>query len=188
MTARRWQAEAQVHALYVMASVMMTSACLLLMVGSARAAAPLAVASMTTNAQTDPIGVGTAAPRLGWILASSNRDETQSAYQVLVASSLSVLAADHGDVWNSGVVESSNSVDVDYGGAELKAGVRYYWKARVWDQGDAISDWSAPAYWQMGLLANSDWGDAQWIGVPNPGSAEPQPAPYLRGDFSVKSG
>lgn len=151
----------------------------------AHAAGRVSVASVTTDAETNPLGLGSQSPHLGWVLAASVRDESQSAYQVLVASSPDVLAVDHGDVWNSGVVASSDSVNVQYGGAALQSGARYYWKVRVWDQSGQVSDWSAPAHWQMGLLSASDWGNAQWVGVANPSSSQPQPAPYLRDDFQV---
>jgi alpha-L-rhamnosidase len=48
----------------------------------------------------------------------------QSAYQLLVASDLSLLAGDHGDLWNSGKVDSAQSTHVPYAGAPLAS--RWY--------------------------------------------------------------
>src|SRR2546430_12028960 len=39
-----------------------------------------------------------------------------------------------------------------YGGPALESGQRYYWQARVWDDAGRSSPWSAPAFWEMGLL------------------------------------
>jgi len=56
---------------------------------------------------------------------------------------------------------------------------------RVWDGAGAASAWSAPAFWEMGLLDPSYW-QASWI---SPGWDEdvqvPQPAPLLRATFTV---
>ncbi len=53
----------------------------------------------------DPLGVDVANPRLFWKLESHVRSQRQSAYQILIASSLKKLAQDNGDLWDSGTVE-----------------------------------------------------------------------------------
>jgi alpha-L-rhamnosidase len=158
---------------------------LMLFAGVARADATLAVRSLTTNSLTDPLGVDNQAPTFGWVVSSTQRGETQAAYRIRVATSPSVLAAGHGDVWDSGEVTSGNSTSVTYGGPALTTGTRYYWEVQVTDQSGHTSAWSAPAHWQMGLLSRSDWGNAQWIGAADPSQQNPQPAPYVRGDFQV---
>jgi len=111
----------------------------------------------------DPIGVDSAQPRLSWVLESSLRNQRQTAYQVLVASRPEWLAAQRGDLWDSGRVESADSVHVPYGGAPLRSRQRCFWKVRVWDGDGRASDWSAPASWEMALLRPEDW-RAHWIG------------------------
>ena len=44
----------------------------------------------------------------------------------------------------------------------LQSGKIYSWKIRYWDQADQASPYSAPAHFDMGLLAASDW-QAKWI-------------------------
>ncbi|MDW5288141.1 sulfatase [Formosa sp. PL04] len=64
----------------------------------------------------------------------SNDSEKQSAYQILVASSIQNIDNNIGDVWNSDKVESEISNGVAYAGKPLKSNHDYYWKLRVWDE------------------------------------------------------
>ncbi|MDR1340895.1 MAG: alpha-rhamnosidase, partial [Prevotellaceae bacterium] len=64
--------------------------------------------------QTEPIGIDVSAPRFGWRLNDSGhvRGQRQTAYSILVASSLRKLTETGADVWNSGKVNSPQSVSV----------------------------------------------------------------------------
>ena len=118
----------------------------------------------------DPLGIDTPQPRLSWVLESnkrSAREQRQSAYQILVASSRQRIKADDGDLWDSGKVGSEQSIQVQYAGKPLVSEQECFWKARVWDQGGRPSGWSDPATWSMGLLQPSDW-HAKWIGLDEP--------------------
>src|SRR5438876_1000799 len=81
----------------------------------------------------DPLGIDVERPRLSWMLPPGERGRKQSAYQVLVASSPAILAKDRGDRWDSGRVDSEQSVFVPYGGRPLASGDACTWKVRVWD-------------------------------------------------------
>ncbi len=111
---------------------------------------------------TDLLGVDTPQPRLSWLLESTQRGECQTAYQVLVASSPERLGHDKGDLWDSGKVASDQSIQVKYAGKPLSSRQPCYWKVRVWDKNGRASDWSQPAFWTMGLLADKDW-RGRWI-------------------------
>lgn len=134
----------------------------------------------------NPTGIDVIEPRLSWILKSERRSETQSAYQILVASSDESLERDKGDLWNSGKVKSDQSNQVVYKGKTLKSRMHCYWKVRVWDGSGRVSAWSEPAMWTMGLLESGDW-QAKWIGY----DAQP-PAVYGQGQIpdqlSLKGG
>lgn len=137
----------------------------------------------------DPAAIGAVQPRLSWLLAPVRpgaRGLKQTAYQVLVASSVEALAGDRGDLWDSGRVESGQMNQVAYAGKALASRQRAHWKVRVWDQDGRASAWSAPATWRMGLLHEGDWGEAKWIGdaTPAPEGYEPLPAPLLRKTFA----
>ncbi len=110
----------------------------------------------------DPIGLDVARPRFSWTLVHVERGRVQSAYQILVASKLEYLAKDIGDMWDSGKVCSSQSVNVEYAGKPLESCKTYYWKVRWWDDRGYVSPWSKVAKFEMGLLKPEDW-RAKWI-------------------------
>ena len=98
-----------------------------------------------------PLNVDVAYPRLSWVFRSDHRGEAQHAYQVLVASTVSSLAQDRGDLWDSGKISSDQSIQIPYAGVPLKSGLQCFWKVRVWDKSDQPSLWSRPGFWSMGL-------------------------------------
>ena len=120
----------------------------------------------------NPLGIDAVRPRLSWIVQSGEREQGQTAYQVLVASTSHRLAEDDGDLWDSGKVGSDATLHLAYDGKPLSSRARCYWKVRVWDKTGRPSPWSKPATWTMGLLAAADWG-ARWIAFDDP----VQPAP-----------
>ncbi|MCC6485856.1 MAG: family 78 glycoside hydrolase catalytic domain [Candidatus Hydrogenedentes bacterium] len=134
---------------------------------------------------SDPLGIDVVNPRLSWVLDTSKHGARQTAYQVLVADDESLLKADQGNVWDSGRVESDQSVQVVYGGKPLESRARCFWKVRVWDESGQASPWSAPAFWTMGLLSLAEW-QGQWIGCDwmkdNAGAL-----PWMRKTFEIES-
>ena len=137
----------------------------------------------------NPEGIDLLNPRLSWEISSNKRNTLQTAYQVIVASTPEKLAAGEGDLWNSGIVKSSQSVHVSYDGASLKSRTNCYWKVKVWSN-NGESDWSRPAYWSMGLLYYADW-KGRWIGLDSsfPWDSEEKfsrlSARYFRKEFKV---
>ena len=110
------------------------------------------VRQLTTENAHNPLGIDVARPRLSWQLSSPDRDQKQTAYQILVSSSPSDLAKSQGDVWDSGKVNSGQSVNVQYGGPDLASRTRYYWEVRVWDGQGLPSAWSPPAWWETAIM------------------------------------
>jgi alpha-L-rhamnosidase len=145
---------------------------LLLAVTLARAAAPsLRPTELKCEYRVNPQGIDETQPRLSWILAAANpamRDLKQSAYRIIVASTPAGAATMKGDLWDSGRVDSPDSVLVPYKGKALESGMRAYWRVQVWDQAGAPSAWSAAAQWSMGLLKPGDW-KGKWIGLDETG-------------------
>ncbi len=146
---------------------------------------------------TDPLGIDVLRPRLSWRLVavdSDARGQRQTAYQLLVASTKALLDQDRGDLWDSGMVASDQSVHVVYAGRPLASGVECFWKVRVKDEEGVTSAWSEPARWTMGLLERSEW-SAQWIGADEVFSREKGwpppdnkvPDPWLRKTFELKA-
>lgn len=128
------------------------------------AATTVSVSGLTCEYLTDPLGIDVTSPRLSWKLTDSNntRGQRQTAYQILLASSLSNLNSDIGDLWNSGTVGSSQSALVAYNGTTLTSGQDCYWKVRVWDKDNQASNWSTNARFSIGLLNPADW-KGSWI-------------------------
>ena len=112
--------------------------------------------------QVNPLTVDTRHPRLFWIVTSPARGAKQTAYQILVASSPQSLAADQGDLWDSGKVASDETTQIEYRGCPLASEAECFWKVRVWDTQNRPSAWSQVAQWTMGLLKPEDW-RASWI-------------------------
>ncbi len=141
------------------------------------------VADLRCDYAANPLGVDSANPRLFWKLESNARGQRQTAYQILVASSKQNLAQDKGDLWDSGKVDSDETIQIQYAGKELKSSQQVFWKVRAWDAGGRVSAWSKPATWTMGVLNNADW-QARWIGAADTNI----PSLLLRREFTVKPG
>ncbi|WP_319503492.1 glycoside hydrolase family 78 protein [uncultured Draconibacterium sp.] len=133
----------------------------------------------------NPVGIDIEQPRLSWQLYSDQQNVVQSAYEIRVAGSVNELSSKSKQLWNSGKVESDQSVNVVYGGPKPESMQRVYWQVRVWDNTGKASAWSEPAYWEMGILGPELW-KASWISLPNePESKDSQPAQYYRNEFST---
>lgn len=152
--------------------------------------ASITVTDLRCEHQLKPLGIDERQPRLSWVWQSRKRDQAQTAYQVLVASTRAALDQDQGDIWDSGRTVDSRSVEVAYHGRPLASRTRYHWKVRVWDREGRASPWSAPARWETAFLDPSEW-TARWLndGKPSPvrdeAFYEDDPAPLFRRDFEI---
>ncbi len=108
----------------------------------------------------NPLGIDVKAPRLSWEVNDTRRGAVQSAYQIVVHDVAGQA------VWDTGKVDSDQSIHVVYQGKPLQSGCRYAWKVRTWDGHGRSSDFSEPAWWEMGLLRTKDW-TGRWIAPEN---------------------
>ena len=131
-----------------------------------RAEGPQPPTDLRCEYLSNPIGIDVREPRFSWVLHHTARAQAQSAYQVLVSSRPEGVNRDSGDVWDSGRVASSDSIQVVYAGKPLVSGKTYYWKVRYWDSAGNASPYSAVAQLEMGLLSRDEW-KGQWIGGDN---------------------
>jgi alpha-L-rhamnosidase len=117
----------------------------------------------------NPIGINVSSPRFEWQLFDSKhvRGQSQTAYNILVASSLKKLTETKADVWNSGKINSSQSVLVPFGGEKLRSSSAYFWKVMVYDKDGKPSKWSEPARFATGILDSAEWNTAEWIKHPS---------------------
>src|SRR5450631_1846507 len=65
---------------------------------------------------TTPLGMDTKNPVLSWKLQDPRQGARQTAYEIQVASSSASLTAGKPDVWDSGRVESDDSIGAKYAG------------------------------------------------------------------------
>jgi alpha-L-rhamnosidase len=114
---------------------------------------------------TEPIGIDVSTPRFGWQLFDSKhvRGQRQTAYHILVASSVDKLTETEADIWNSGKINSPESVFTPFEGKKLRSSKAYFWKVQVYDKDGNPSEWSEPARFVTGILDSVEWNDAAWI-------------------------
>lgn len=124
-------------------------------------------AQLQCESMREPLGIDITSPRLSWQLQDDRHGAAQTAYQIRVATSLAQLKQASSLLWDSGRTTSSESVNVPYAGPAVTSRQRYYWQVRVWDQAGKVGPYSAPSWWEMGLLSPSDW-NAKWIADTNP--------------------
>ncbi|GAA3891764.1 alpha-L-rhamnosidase [Leifsonia kafniensis] len=152
------------------------------------AASVLSVSALKTDELVNPLGIDNHTPALSWKLTSSVNGQRQSAYRVRVASSSAALSgSSQGDIWDSGKVDSADSVGIVYGGPALTSQTRYYWTVQVWGANGDIASASEPSWWEMGLLNPADWQGADWI-TPRLDDSESWSDFVLDSDFTIKSG
>jgi alpha-L-rhamnosidase len=118
---------------------------------------------LRTDDLASSLGLDDPFPRFAWQLRDTRRGARQTAYRIQVATKPDLLSAGKPDAWDSGRLESSQSLGVVYHGAALVPSTRYYWRVLAWDQnGEPYPD-SEAASWETGLLSQDGW-RAQWIG------------------------
>jgi alpha-L-rhamnosidase len=155
----------------------------------------VSVVDLAVNGRYDaPLGLGDARPSLSWrmtgdgLAAAKCRAargicplDRQVAYEIEAAESEASLSA--GElIWDTGRVPSGRQTDVRFG-PELESRDQVAWRVRVWDAENEVSTWSDPEMFSVGLLEQSDWGQARWI--EDAGRVESDPLPILARQFRV---
>ncbi len=144
------------------------------------------VQKLVTEYLENPIGIDVSKPRFSWQIISDGQNVKQSAFEIRVADSPQNLNKKSALIWTSGKVESDKSVNVEYGGSPLKSMEKAYWQVRVWDNNNKVTDWSEPAFWEMGILESETW-KANWIAFGNEiEKVGSKPSQYFRKEFQVK--
>ena len=141
-------------------------------------------ADLICEYRTNPLGIDVTQPRLGWRLPNDHPNARQRAYRILAASTPSLLREGAADLWDSGKIDSDQSIHIPYAGKRLGSRQRVHWNVTVWDERGEASV-SAPAWFELGLLKPGDW-KARWIGATLTGGPRTNvPAPYLRKAFTL---
>jgi alpha-L-rhamnosidase len=166
-------------------------------VGAAGRGPDVEVVNLSVDGRRDsPAGLDNPRPTLAWQMVETGHGrahpchrpgarracpgDEQTAYEVQAAATAGDLA-DGELIWETGRVEGSEQ-RVVFGG-EVGSRDTVAWRVRVWDADGRPSGWSDPATWSMGLLEQSDWGNARWIDHPD--RTEAQPMPMFARQFRV---
>jgi alpha-L-rhamnosidase len=114
-----------------------------------------------------PLGIDDSTPQFSWRLNDASRGARQTAYRVQVATRPELLTDGATDVWDSGKVQSGQSLNVEYAGPAVKPSMRYFWRVEVWGKEGKAYPASASEWWETGLLNQDGWRGA-WIGWETP--------------------
>ena len=129
----------------------------------------------------NPLGLDSRNPDFSWRIKSDEYDLNQTHYQLFVATDK--IFSKQSLVWDSGKVNSSESVYVKYQGKSLEYATKYYWTVKVWTNQSAKPKQSKISSWTTGLMDKKNW-NSDWIGVNNDDKKGPK-SPYFTNDFVV---
>lgn len=107
---------------------------------------------ITVEYRNNPIGLDTL-PRFSWKIISKYQNVLQVAYQIIVKSDTKVM-------WNSGRVESEQSVLVEYTGKKLVPTTAYKVEIAAWDNKGELHQ--GDTFFETGLIKQENW-KASWI-------------------------
>lgn len=142
--------------------------------------------NLRTEYQVNPVGISGASPRFNWKLDSDEHNVWQKTYRIQCALSEKELAAGENLHWDSGIVTSDQSVHVSYNGKELTSAQRIFWQVEITTNKSEETLRSEVAFFEMGLLYESDW-KAKWIEADlNEDLTTSNPCPHFRTEFQVE--
>eukprot|EP01047_Picozoa_sp_COSAG01_P071226 COSAG01_NODE_10999_length_2030_cov_1.718281_1_plen_629_part_01 len=126
---------------------------------------PAPVSLLVEGLEADVAVVSEAQPRFsfhhGNLTALLPRGSQQVSYQLTVA-----IMGSSTPLWDSGVVTSSNSTQIDYGGSKpLEPFTRYEWTAK-WTGGtsaESVTSMAATSTFETGPMAVADWHGADYL-------------------------
>ncbi len=122
----------------------------------------LTFSKMLVEYVVNPVNIDNNNPRFSWIVESSERNQNQSAYRIFVATNRKLLASEKADFWDSGKINSSETIQHELAENMLKSNQKYFWKVVIWD-GENREFASPVASFETALLNENDW-QAAWIG------------------------
>jgi len=140
------------------------------------------IAELRFEHRCDALGIGTAQPRLSWIVATDTEGWRQSSYEI------EAYDPENQRRGHTGRINSDQSVLVPWPFAPLGSRQWLAVRVRVWDGDGQVSAWSEPVVVEAGLLYHDDW-TAHFV-TPDwdEDTSMPQPAPLLRRAFEVRPG
>jgi alpha-L-rhamnosidase len=137
----------------------------LCVMGSVRAEnpSPVKIYALECEHLSNPMGIGNQQPRLSWKLSSGRSGECQTSWEIRATSSMAGLKAASPDLWDSGKINSDQSVLVPWAGKPLGSRSQVYWQVRIWDKVGRPTAWSDVASFELGLLDTAAEWKGRWI-------------------------
>lgn len=137
----------------------------------------ISVGSFRVEYESQPVGLATNLPRFSWQIKSDEKNVKQDGYRIKVYEWINTL------VWDSGYVESDETVNIKYKGKRLEPDTPYYVECSVTVDG---REYTVKSEFRSGLL-DAPTSHIKWI-RPNTPEEEYEFAPYFRKDFEINSG
>lgn len=99
------------------------------------------------------VAVQDSLPEYSWIVPE--KGISQNAFQILVASSKERINNNIADVWDSGRRLTHHSTNIRHEGKSLQPNSVYFWKVRIWDQENRLSEYSSPQEFRTGTFSET---------------------------------
>ncbi|MDA8762627.1 glycoside hydrolase family 78 protein [Flavobacteriaceae bacterium] len=142
-------------------------------------AQPISITQLEVDKLANPLGLDSGNPDFSWIIKSDDFNINQTHYQLFVATDK--VFSKKSLVWDSGKVNSSESVYVKYQGQSLEYATKYYWTVKVWTNQSSRPKQSKIGSCTSGLMGKEQW-KSDWIGVKKEDKNNPK-SPYFTNDF-----
>lgn len=124
--------------------------------------------------------IASSAPVISWRMETDRPGAAQVSYRIECRDENKKKA------WDTGEVQSSDSIDIPWGGAPLRSRQRGEWRVSVRDdEGTSVA--SAWQPFEVTLLESRDW-HATWIRFEGNNPTHTAPSPYFRRRFSMPGG
>ena len=121
------------------------------------------IVKLLTEYELQPMGVETQHPRFSWQMSAAEG----SAGCRQTACQIQVKDKSGRQLWDSGRMDTSESLNIRYDGERLSPACHYDWTVTVWDEDGQPHE--AASWFETGLMAKNEqdaaWGGAQWIGT-----------------------
>lgn len=121
------------------------------------------IQNVTCEFVKSPISIDCQHPRFSWEISAEENNVFQTAWQIIVRNEENEI------VWDSGVLDGSDTTDISYQGEKLRSTTVYNYQISAWTNTREMI-LSEKNYFETAFLDASDW-KAQWM--------EPDPLPQL---------
>ena len=118
------------------------------------------ILNFKTEYQKSPLGIDRRKPRFSWQYSEDDGGNAR-VYRICVASREDGL--ENPDLWDSGDVNSSESIGIEYNGEPLRSHTRYYVRLCVGDSSGKTAEHRD--FFETALFDIEDW-KGKWVGIP----------------------